>query len=421
MSNKNRRAYSSDRRQSLEDLMEDSSPHYRRQARFRVWTNVILKILILLTVIAGLIYGFGLLWDKFVEKNQDFKLEEISFETNGNMTEQDVRAFLNLTGEENVLFLDTQNLTERLKARPDIVRASVHRELPATLVIEIEERQPIAWLESPQCGIYAHDEEKGLFSDSSGYIFRYDRNIHSRYKNCPVLHVAAPADGYYVEGEWLEGAATRRGLAFLKTLPLFSAEGLPPAENIDFPNDWSIVCKFSNGMDITFGLYDHERQLHDLVLIMQYAGNTNRRIKSANLIPSRNAPVVFVPAGAEDNNSQGAVESEVVVEVEIVEDDEPGPPAPVPAPRANQAVPVPAPAPARAANNSNTRPPRTVVREKPAQTRPARNTVTQNKPKPKPKPAPRHQRAEQSQPQPKPQPAPQPPARKPVEVPSFNW
>lgn len=425
MSNQ-RRTDSSDRRQNLEDLMMSSSPHYRRKTRVKTWLKVSLKIIILLGLITGVVYGCLWLWNEYIEKNDDFILKEIEFHTNGHMTEMEVKHVLGLKGKENVLFLDTELLTEILKARPDIVKASVRRKVPATLVIDIEERVPIAWIECPQCGIHAHNEESGLMVDASGYLFRYDPLLHGRYKSSPVLQVMAPSDGSYEEGEWLEGRTTRRGLAFIQSLTQYYAEGLPPANFIDFPNEWSILCQFSNGMEITFGPYDYDRQLQDLITIMRYAESKGRALHAANLIPSVNIPIVYLTDANSPDSAETIVEAEIILEA-----DPPPVPAPAPPPPAD-----PAPTPRRntgqaantrnnAANTAATQPrtntrntsgasQRSVVRE--TNTRPA----TRQNLKKTTEPTPSQPRNNRPTPKPAPKPTPKP-ERKPVEVPSFNW
>lgn len=277
----------------MDDLIRGlpSRSGHRREAK--KWGKFVLKILIILAVLTATVYGVNFLWKKFVVFNQDFRLEKIQFETNGHMTEAEVRKILGLTGEENVLFLDIEGLKEKMKSRADIVKVSINRELPATLVVELEERVPVAWLECTQNNLYGRDKANGKFVDSSGYIFPYEAELHERYESSPVIRVAPPMDGNYGSGEWLEGASARQGLSFLRTAKAFINEGIPLVQSLDFVNDWSFVAHFSDGMAITFGLFDHERQLHDLALVMQHARATNRSIKSANMMPVRNMPVVF--------------------------------------------------------------------------------------------------------------------------------
>lgn len=277
----------------MDDLIRGlpSRSGHRREAK--KWGKFVLKILIILSILAATVYGVNFLWKKFVVFNQDFRLEKIQFETNGHMTEAEVRKILGLTGEENVLFLDIEGLKEKMKSRADIVKVSINRELPATLVVELEERVPVAWLECTQDNLYGRDKTNGKFVDSSGYIFSYEAELHKRYESSPVIRVAPPMDGHYGSGEWLEGASARQGLSFLRTAKAFINEGIPLVQSLDFVNDWSFVAHFSDGMAITFGLFDHERQLHDLALVMQHARATNRSIKSANMMPVRNMPVVF--------------------------------------------------------------------------------------------------------------------------------
>ncbi len=302
----------SGRRESLDELVGSGMPRHRGRGRLRQWGRNLLKILIVLGVLAAIFYVLRLSWDRFVVFNNHFRLQNVHFETNGHMSPQDAERILGLTRQENVLFLDIEGLELKMKKRADIVRISIHRELPASLSIEVEERLPVAWLECAPTELYAHNEESGLMVDSSGFIFPYDRELHKRYRECPVLKVSTPMDGRYDAGDSLEGVANRQALRFLKTAGQFVPEGIPLIRSVSFANEWSLTARFLDGMEITFGLYEHERQLHDLSLIMQHAYATNRRVVSANMLPSRNTPVVFAKGR----------KKEEVVEAVIVDDEE---------------------------------------------------------------------------------------------------
>lgn len=286
---------SSDRHQEMDDLIKGLPPRSGAPRQVRRWGRFFLKIMIILAILTGTVYGVNLLWHKFVVTSQQFQLKSVQFATNGHMTEEEVRKILGLTGQENVLFLNIEKLEEKLKKRSDIVNVFINRELPATLVIELEERVPVAWLECPQDNLFAGNKQTGLFVDASGHVFSYDPELHKRYESSPVIRVAPPGQGHYTSGSTFQDVSPRQGISFLRTSKAFVQEGLPLVTSIDFVNDWSFIAHFADGMEITFGLYDHERQLHDLALVVKHANATNRSIKSANMMPARNMPVVFGP------------------------------------------------------------------------------------------------------------------------------
>lgn len=284
-----------DRHQEMDDLIKGLSPRSGGPHQVRRWGRFFLKIMIILAILTGTVYGVNLLWQKFVVTSQQFQLKSLQFTTNGHMTEEEVRKILGLTGRENVLFLNIEKLEEKLKKRSDIVNAFISRELPASLVIELEERVPVAWLECPQNNLFAGNKQTGLFVDASGHVFSYDPELHKRYESSPVIRVAPPEEGHYASGSTFQDVSPRQGISFLRTSKVFVQEGLPLVASLDFVNDWSFVAHFTDGMEITFGLYDHERQLHDLALVVKHANATNRSIKSANMMPTLNMPVVFGP------------------------------------------------------------------------------------------------------------------------------
>lgn len=295
MSERKNSRLSSDRHRDMDDLIRGLPSRSGGPRQVRRWGRFFLKIMIILAILTGTVYGVNLLWQKFVVTSQQFQLKNVQFATNGHMTEDEVRKILGLTGQENVLFLNIEKLEEQLKKRSDIVNAFINRELPATLVIELEERVPVAWLECPQDNLFAGNKQTGLFVDASGHVFSYDPELHKRYESSPVIRVAPPGEGHYTSGRTFQDVSPRQGISFLRASKSFVQQGLPLVASIDFVNDWSFVAHFTDGMEITFGLFNHERQLHDLALVVKHANATNRSIKSANMMPERNMPVVFGP------------------------------------------------------------------------------------------------------------------------------
>lgn len=294
----------------MDDLIKGLPTRSGAPRQVRRWGQFLLKIMIILAILTGTVYGVNLLWQKFVVSNQQFQLKSVQFSTNGHMTEEEVRKILDLTGQENVLFLNIEKLEEKLKKRSDVVNAFINRELPAMLVIELEERVPVAWLECPQDNLFAGNKQTGLFVDASGHVFSYDPELHKRYESCPVLRVPPPGEGHYTSGRTFQDVSPRQGIGFLRTSKAFVQEGLPLVASINFVNDWSFVAHFTDGMEITFGLFNHERQLHDLALVVKHANATNRSVKSANMMPARNMPVVF-----------GSKREATIVQAEIVDEE----------------------------------------------------------------------------------------------------
>jgi cell division protein FtsQ len=71
------------------------------------------------------------------------------------LTAADVRRVAQVDASTNVFHLDTSAVSTRLEADPWIADASVSRHLPSRLVIDVEERTPVAL--TPQGGVIAAD------------------------------------------------------------------------------------------------------------------------------------------------------------------------------------------------------------------------------------------------------------------------
>jgi cell division protein FtsQ len=86
-----------------------------------------------------------------------FRLESVLVRGNRNVSDEEAVRVAGVTVGESVLALDLENLRRRLLAYPLVRGASVRRRLPSALVIELEERVPVALVRSDRDFIVDRD------------------------------------------------------------------------------------------------------------------------------------------------------------------------------------------------------------------------------------------------------------------------
>lgn len=117
--------------------------------------------IIFLTVILGLLIYYG---------HAFFKIEDVVVKGAGRLEPSEVVAVAGVREGTSIWWISETNISKRLLLIPAVASVSVSRRLPATVVIEIREREPAAYL---VCG------ETYWVVDREGVVFDTARSLES--------------------------------------------------------------------------------------------------------------------------------------------------------------------------------------------------------------------------------------------------
>lgn len=81
-----------------------------------------------------------------------FEVRRVEVRGNGRLAPAEVRGLVEGARGRNLWLLPLDDLARSVTTHPWIARADVRRDLPSTLVVEIEERIPVAWVADPGGG-----------------------------------------------------------------------------------------------------------------------------------------------------------------------------------------------------------------------------------------------------------------------------
>ncbi|MDP0490157.1 MAG: FtsQ-type POTRA domain-containing protein [Verrucomicrobiota bacterium JB023] len=257
------------------------------------------KFLMVLLVIAVCgVGGYRLLLGVFLENDEFFldQVELLSWEGEGEPRLLDKQRLQEVTGLEtgkSLFAYNLRDLEKKLVALPEITQARAIRHYPNVVRISVEERVPVAWLDCPKKGVIAKSYRKGLLVDEEGYCFAPTPGMRGAVQDLPVIAASHRDPGRLKSGQKLDEREVMRALELVK-LSSASLEGtgwtLPV---VGLNNEYSLMAKTHLGTSVVFGLYEHERQLDDLILILNHARQSDRGVEWTNLIPERNIPVVL--------------------------------------------------------------------------------------------------------------------------------
>jgi len=288
---KRRTSQVSHRRQVIELQAHVMSP---RIAWFGLLKSLrkLARTALVLGLIAGALWGAKLGIRRGLIENKEFRLQAIELTPNPAVDEHRLVevAGINLAG--SLFECDASAIESRLRALPEVAAATVHREFPGTLKVEVSARQPHAWIASSTHGIPPRDPARGLLVDATGFAFPCPPRLLESAAQLPVYHLGeggeAPVAGKTV---------IHPEFARLAALHQVARRDLPEADRwIDSLRQnrrWSLEIVGRDGTAARFGLGDHDRQMADLKAALEHARSRDQRIASIELIPERNLPVVL--------------------------------------------------------------------------------------------------------------------------------
>ena len=256
------------------------------------------------------VFGLYLLWrtgewalDKFVYENAEFAVQRVDVQTDGIITQDQLRSWSGVKLGANLIALDLASVKRNLELEPVINSVSVERVLPRTLRIRVTERSPIAQVDVPRTG-GANGVVISVFQlDAAGVVMQpLDPRMGviplSQMKNggLPVitgLNVSQLQPGHHVVLPQAQAA-----LQLLSAFGRSPMTGLVDVRRIDVSAPGVIVLTTVQGGEITFGLQNLEQQLRRWREIYDLGRRNNKAIASADFAVANNVPVRWMEVNA---------------------------------------------------------------------------------------------------------------------------
>jgi POTRA domain, FtsQ-type len=257
------------------------------------WIWRLFKLSLLCGIIVGVCYGAWIFLQRSYLENPEYQLRIVRLNPNTAMNEADVVAVGGISLNSSIFGISLGEVEDRLMARHEIISASVKRELPATIVVEIKERQPFAWIECPTKNMIARDAKQGYVIDHQGFLYACPAMQYDAALCMPIITVAADDADLLIAGTVIETKSLKRSLNLLDVAARVSGSPLPWINRIAPYQKWGFKVWTRDNVEAVFGLEDHDRQMNDLLTSMKYASGKGMQIASINLIPERNFPVVL--------------------------------------------------------------------------------------------------------------------------------
>lgn len=256
------------------------------------------KFGLLIGAMIGVGAALNLGWEKLFVENEEFTINDLPLKTfDGNdprfLTHGRMLEKTGLDPRATIFAVDTDELAASLAELPELTAAKVSRRLPGTLKIEIEERQPVAWVACRSLGIRERDRDLGLLLDENGVPFRCASDLLWEFASgLPVLLTAEAEAGQIVEGEPVSHPGIKYALDLIK-LSTDKLVGIERPAWVVVKDEITLEMQTMGGVRATLSYYDLERQLSDFSKLVSHAQARGKELGEVNLIPRRFVPVQY--------------------------------------------------------------------------------------------------------------------------------
>lgn len=204
-------------------------------------------------------------------------------------------AGVNLKG--TIFSVDLDEAKKLLLERPEIKDVEVKRTLPNTIDIKISERVPVAWLSCRELGLAGRSPHKGILLDASGVSFLCEKDFWRMAKNLPVIEISSNSKTEFPIGKKMRNADADRALSLI--LKLREMERQPwLIDRVKVENFYTLHVISRDEVIAVFGMHDHDRQLHQLILAREHAVINAKELQWIDLRPKMNIPVLYKGGGA---------------------------------------------------------------------------------------------------------------------------
>ncbi len=222
--------------------------------------------------------------------NEKYLLTDISLQTNGSFSKQRVVNETLIKQGATLFTLDLMQMEKVLGELPEVVEVSVRREFPDKIVVEMTERVPVAWVHAPSAGFRHLDRKNGLLVGEDGVLFPCEGHLWNVSYMMPAIVIEKAEEYAFEVGEVMRHEEAVRAMHLVKQHKEVFKDmdwKLKSVKVVDFN---TLVAEYSDDVIVTFGMYDHARQLMDLRDIRAHAATLGKEIQWLDLRPKRNIP-----------------------------------------------------------------------------------------------------------------------------------
>lgn len=229
-------------------------------------------------------------WSSAVRANPAYAVGEFQFQTNGAISPEVAARVAGLHRNMHVLDIDLEDVRQRLEMLPKVRKVKVERRLPGRLLVELEERLPVAWLTGCAAG-YTLAQQVAV--DASGMVIPCDE-MHRSYVNLPEIE--AHEGVVAVIGQTVKSMEMLRAIELLDLMKGRQWHEPRAVRKIEVPGTWNVTAVVRPHGRYVFPVEGNSLSLclDRLQAVLHATVREGREVATVDLQPARNVPVTFV-------------------------------------------------------------------------------------------------------------------------------
>lgn len=249
-------------------------------------------------IAAGLLVFLGLLAlvraavKEAFEKDPRFVLKEVVVDTKGVLTEQKIVRVSGLVEGQNLMAVDLRDVMQRIEKLPQVHSARIERDFDGKLIIEVEQRQPVAWLESRKLKLAPRQTANSFLIDRFGVPVPCDVLL-KEHLTLPVIRdegLDTVSQGVAIRS--VQMAAALKMVAELGRRVTEGKDG-DRLVSVEVKSPFAMTACFSDGAEVIFGVDGIREQLARYARIRGEEKARGWQIATLNLLVEDNIPVTF--------------------------------------------------------------------------------------------------------------------------------
>lgn len=221
-------------------------------------------------------------------RNEDFALKTIDVQITGGLSRSEVLEWAQVAPGMNLMRINLVDVRNRLARMPRIASARVQRQLPSTLRITVDERQPVARI-VPFSSSGNQLAQPVYYIDDKGVIMKPKPG--ERLKPLPVIR--GVAHEFIREGERTDRVELLSALNLLRAADYSALKGELDLTEIEIQGRGYLILRTRDQGRIVFRTDFLQEQIQRLRVILDYAREHQLCIRTVDLTPERNVPVTF--------------------------------------------------------------------------------------------------------------------------------
>lgn len=270
----------------------------RRQKRLRT-AGIGVKVAAILLFVMGLFSAGVIVVKRAFVENQRFLLKHISVVTDGSagLTAGELIQASGLKEGMNLLSVSLVKVREKVEMLPQVRQCKVTRGYPGIVFIEVTQRTPVAWLESPQMNLAANVPGRGCLLDSEGVVVP-SLEVTEAHRALPVIKVKKV--DRLVPGQKVAHPDVLAGLEFVKQHLNHPVSNLLSLHKVDVSRGYPLRATYDNNLRVVYPRLDYAYQMQRLVRIVELAEEKQWDVARVNLLVEMNVPVTFKDGNEDD-------------------------------------------------------------------------------------------------------------------------